>query len=149
MNKKFPVTVKQKIIWIFFVRGREIFEYCWTQWREGSQWLRSPAINDDESDHASHYECVTVLGVRRITDIVMREQTTSMTSRAIAIPFQFLWGGLMPPKSSRKRKKKIFVIQATVKKLNKCTHTYSVLGDGERSRHSHVNMWKIVRFWLH
>lgn len=42
-----------------------------------------------------------VPGVRRITDMVMREQTTRMTSRAIAIPFQFLWGGLMPDRSFR------------------------------------------------
>lgn len=29
-------------------------------------------------------------GVSRMTDMVMREQTTKMTSRAMAIPFQFL-----------------------------------------------------------
>lgn len=40
-------------------------------------------------------------GVRRMTDMVMREHTTRMTSRAMAIPFQFLWGGLTPPRSCR------------------------------------------------
>lgn len=29
-------------------------------------------------------------GVSRMTDMVMREQTTKMTSRAMAMPFQFL-----------------------------------------------------------
>lgn len=45
------------------------------------------------------WECCTVRdqegfpvlpGVSRMTDMVMREQTTKMTSRAMAIPFQFL-----------------------------------------------------------
>lgn len=41
---------------------------------------------------------ITVLpGVKRITDIVMSEHTTRITSRAIAIPFQFRWGGLLLP----------------------------------------------------
>lgn len=38
-------------------------------------------------------------GVSRMTDMVMREQTTRMTIRAMAIPFQFLCGGLTPPRS--------------------------------------------------
>lgn len=42
---------------------------------------------------------VSLPGVRRMTDMVMREQTTTMTSRAMAMPFQFLWGGLTPPRS--------------------------------------------------
>lgn len=48
-----------------------------------------------------------LLGVRRMTDMVMREQTTTMTSRAMAMPFQFLWGGLTPPRSwGRTRRRK-------------------------------------------
>jgi len=35
-----------------------------------------------------------------MTDIVMSEHTTKITSRAIAIPFQFLCGGLLLPSSS-------------------------------------------------
>lgn len=33
--------------------------------------------------------------------MVMREQTATMTSRAMAMPFQFLCGGLTPPRSYR------------------------------------------------
>lgn len=40
-----------------------------------------------------------ILGVRRITEVTIREQMIRMTSRAIAIPFQFLWGGALPTRS--------------------------------------------------
>jgi hypothetical protein len=42
-------------------------------------------------------------GVNRMTDIVMSEHTTKITSRAMAIPFQFLCGGLLLPSSCRDR----------------------------------------------
>lgn len=38
-----------------------------------------------------------------MTEIVMREHTARITSSAIAIPFQFLWGGLAPPISYKGR----------------------------------------------
>lgn len=38
-------------------------------------------------------------GVSRMTEVTIREQMTRMTSRAIAIPFQFLCGGLLPTSS--------------------------------------------------
>lgn len=34
-----------------------------------------------------------------MTEVTIREQMTRMTSRAIAIPFQFLCGGLLPTSS--------------------------------------------------
>lgn len=43
----------------------------------------------------------SVPGVRRMTDNVIREQTPNITSRAIAIPFQFLSGGAPAPRSCR------------------------------------------------
>lgn len=46
-----------------------------------------------------------VPGVRRMTDMVMSEQTNRMTNKAMAIPFQFLWGGLTPPRSYRERQR--------------------------------------------
>lgn len=64
-----------------------------------------------------HHNQVWVLpGVRRMTDIVMREQTTSMTSRAIAIPFQFLWGGLTPPRSCRETHRKKVEVRGEISK---------------------------------
>lgn len=42
-----------------------------------------------------------------MTDIVMSEHTTKITNRAIAIPFQFLCGGLLLPSSYQDRKKKV------------------------------------------
>lgn len=39
------------------------------------------------------------LGVSRMTEVTIREQMTRMTSRAMAIPFQFLCGGLLPTSS--------------------------------------------------
>lgn len=41
----------------------------------------------------------SVPGVSRMTEVTIREQMTRMTSRAIAIPFQFLCGGLLPTSS--------------------------------------------------
>jgi hypothetical protein len=40
-----------------------------------------------------------------MTDIVMSEHTIRITSRAIAIPFQFLCGGLLLPCSYRDKNK--------------------------------------------
>lgn len=40
-----------------------------------------------------------VPGVSRMTEVTMREQMTRMTSSAMAIPFQFLCGGLLPTSS--------------------------------------------------
>ena len=44
-----------------------------------------------------------VPGVSRMTEVTMSEQMTRMTSRAIAIPFQFLCGGLLPTSSWTQR----------------------------------------------
>jgi len=45
-------------------------------------------------------------GVSRMTEVTIREQMTRITSSAIAIPFQFLCGGLLPTSSYRKRRTK-------------------------------------------
>lgn len=42
---------------------------------------------------------VNILGVSRITEVTIREQMMRMTSRAMAIPFQFLCGGALPTRS--------------------------------------------------
>lgn len=42
-----------------------------------------------------------VPGVNRMTEVTISEQMTRMTRRAIAIPFQFLCGGLLPTSSCR------------------------------------------------
>lgn len=47
----------------------------------------------------------TVPGVRRMTDMVIREQTPNITSRAITIPFQFLSGGAPAPRSCKERER--------------------------------------------
>lgn len=44
-----------------------------------------------------------VPGVNRMTEVTISEQMTRMTRRAIAIPFQFLCGGLLPTSSCRHR----------------------------------------------
>ena len=44
-----------------------------------------------------------VPGVNRMTEVTISEQMTRMTRRAIAIPFQFLCGGLLPTSSYRER----------------------------------------------
>lgn len=44
-----------------------------------------------------------VPGVNRMTEVTISEQMTRMTRRAIAIPFQFLCGGLLPTSSCRER----------------------------------------------
>ncbi|XDV47130.1 hypothetical protein PO909_016835 [Leuciscus waleckii] len=41
-----------------------------------------------------------------MTEVTIREQMTRITSSAIAIPFQFLCGGLLPTSSYRKRRTK-------------------------------------------
>lgn len=45
-----------------------------------------------------------VPGVNRMTEVTISEQMTRMTRRAIAIPFQFLCGGLLPTSSCRQRR---------------------------------------------
>lgn len=42
-----------------------------------------------------------ILGVSRMTEVTIREQMMRMTSRAMAIPFQFLCGGALPTRSWR------------------------------------------------
>lgn len=49
----------------------------------------------------------TVPGVRRMTDMVIREQTPNITSRAITIPFQFLSGGAPAPRSCKEREREL------------------------------------------
>lgn len=44
-------------------------------------------------------EGAQVPGVSRMTEVMIKEQMTRMTSSAIAIPFQFLCGGLLPTSS--------------------------------------------------
>lgn len=39
-----------------------------------------------------------------MTEVTISEQMTRMTRRAIAIPFQFLCGGLLPTSSCRQRR---------------------------------------------
>ncbi len=46
-----------------------------------------------------------VPGVNRMTEVTISEQMTRMTRRAIAIPFQFLCGGLLPTSSCRERQR--------------------------------------------
>lgn len=46
-----------------------------------------------------------VPGVNRMTEVTISEQMTRMTRRAIAIPFQFLCGGLLPTSSYRERQR--------------------------------------------
>lgn len=46
-----------------------------------------------------------VPGVRTTTDMVMSEQTTTITSREMAMPFQFLCGGLTSTNSCRHTQK--------------------------------------------
>lgn len=47
-----------------------------------------------------------VPGVNRMTEVTISEQMTRMTRRAIAIPFQFLCGGLLPTSSYRDRQRR-------------------------------------------
>lgn len=52
------------------------------------------------------WECVVyVRGVSRMTEVTIREQMMRMTSRAMAIPFQFLCGGALPTRSWKTEKK--------------------------------------------
>ena len=44
-------------------------------------------------------------GVRTTTDMLMSEHTTTMTSREMAMPFQFLCGGLTSTNSCRQHGK--------------------------------------------
>lgn len=46
-----------------------------------------------------------VPGVNRMTEVTISEQMTRMTRRAIAIPFQFLCGGLLPTSSYREKQR--------------------------------------------
>lgn len=48
----------------------------------------------------------SVPGVSRMTEVTIREQMTRMTSSAIAIPFQFLCGGLLPTSSYNNHSKR-------------------------------------------
>ena len=40
-----------------------------------------------------------IRGVSRMTEVTIREQMMRITSRAMAIPFQFLCGGALPTRS--------------------------------------------------
>lgn len=65
-----------------------------------------------------------VPGVNRMTEVTISEQMTRMTRRAIAIPFQFLCGGLLPTSSCRQRRD---VVRKKHKKHRHCKenkHSY-------------------------
>lgn len=62
-----------------------------------TSWLCPTAPSKDRKSHR-------LPGVSRMTDMVMSEHTTKITSRAMAIPFQFLCGGLLLPSSYRDKK---------------------------------------------
>lgn len=48
----------------------------------------------------------SIPGVSSMTEVTIREQMTRMTSSAIAIPFQFLCGGLLPTSSYENHRKR-------------------------------------------
>ncbi len=82
-------------------------------------------------------------GVRRMTDMVMREQTTRMTSRAMAIPFQFLCGGLTPPRSCKKRGTKDMEVSSL------SLYTYIVCLLWSKLADELVDLLHLPLVWLH
>lgn len=60
-----------------------------------------------------------VPGVNRMTEVTISEQMTRMTRRAIAIPFQFLCGGLLPTSSCTNRGRETWSERAKAEKYCK------------------------------
>ena len=54
------------------------------------------------------------LGVTRMTAVIMREHTMQMTSRAIRIPRQFLWVGLLPTSSYKEKTDREPLVHSTI-----------------------------------
>lgn len=109
----FGYMVENKRLTLVFFNKTTLYVWCkrWKKW-ECSQFRYLRELLFCDTGWANHFAGGPVvlralLGVRRMTDMVMREQTTTMTSRAMAMPFQFLWGGLTPPRSwGRTRRRK-------------------------------------------
>lgn len=83
-----------------------------------------------------------VPGVNRMTEVTISEQMTRMTRRAIAIPFQFLCGGLLPTSSCRHRTRDVVSNDKNRKNTVNKSSAARMRGQGERRFRRMLNKGK-------